>query len=284
MTVDDIVSPMSPTACDHQYDSTPASLLAGSNPSKDSGSTTSTFSTVSSISTRDNSMSSFDLSHTSVKDYHSPTKPFLEEFGSDMMYSEPEELEPSSISGNGNYEPVSSESQPWYITPNSLAFGNNIVSLTHWPSNAMTQQMEDISQSQCYPTPPYLPSPSNDHSPQPPIITSPRLKRRCVCGFEPSGKEQNKHSNLKRHQKTCKKCTGNHYPYICNYPHCGLRYNRSDNLLAHQRLKKHSKDFEMHFIPVSPPLLELEGVAFDLQGWEVQPKRRRTNRVMRREE
>ena len=125
---------------------------------------------------------------------------------------------------------------------------------------------------------PPLSSPGN--SPQPTLAPwSPGSKHRCICGFEPSGKEENKNSNLKRHQKKCMRCAGtaSHDPfiYICNHRHCGLRYNRSDNLLAHQRLKKHSRDFELHFIPVSSPLSESDGLAFELDSREVQPKRRR---------
>jgi hypothetical protein len=123
-----------------------------------------------------------------------------------------------------------------------------------------------------------LPSLGDSH--QAPLVPSNfGSKHRCICGFEPSGKEENKPSNLKRHQKKCKQCTGtmSHDPYVytCTYSDCGLQYNRRDNLLAHQRLKKHSRDCELHFIPISPLLSESNGSAFELDSREVQPKRRR---------
>lgn len=140
MTIDDPVSPMSPTTYDHQYPITPASSRAGSNTSRGSGTAASTFSTVSSILTPGNSMSSFDFSNASGKEYSSPVTPFLEEFGSGLMYSEPEELETFPAPGNGNDEPVCSEGLPWSVGANGFDFRNTVVSPAYCSSNNMAQQ------------------------------------------------------------------------------------------------------------------------------------------------
>ncbi|KAH8602658.1 hypothetical protein B0O99DRAFT_5837 [Bisporella sp. PMI_857] len=63
---------------------------------------------------------------------------------------------------------------------------------------------------------------------------------RCQCGYTPTGKLNNKKSNLKRHKKTCKL-----YSHLYNRPHkclflgCGKTYSRSDGLLNHERKHKH---------------------------------------------
>ncbi|KAF4636188.1 hypothetical protein G7Y89_g1888 [Cudoniella acicularis] len=89
-------------------------------------------------------------------------------------------------------------------------------------------------------------------------------KYKCTCGFEPRGKDINKPSNLKRHRKTssCKR----YIPYSrsrdpppeksfkCPFPDCGLSYTRSDNLLVHQRNKKHQNVIEFIVRSSSPPL------------------------------
>ncbi|PMD27133.1 hypothetical protein NA56DRAFT_653998 [Hyaloscypha hepaticicola] len=60
------------------------------------------------------------------------------------------------------------------------------------------------------------------------------------CGYEPSGEERWKASNLKRHQRT----QHGRPPSIhkCYYPGCGSRFTRSDNLRSHQRDKAHFQD------------------------------------------
>ncbi|CAG8953549.1 hypothetical protein HYFRA_00010006 [Hymenoscyphus fraxineus] len=67
----------------------------------------------------------------------------------------------------------------------------------------------------------------------------------CICGFEFSGKEPNKVSNLKRHQDTCSTMLNNVPPskkFKCNFPGCDKGYTRSDNLLVHKRNKSHMSE------------------------------------------
>lgn len=66
----------------------------------------------------------------------------------------------------------------------------------------------------------------------------------CDCGYKPSGHLNNQASNLKRHRKTSKlHCHSR--PYTCHYPDCGKFYTRPDNLLHHQRVKKHSMNIDL---------------------------------------
>jgi hypothetical protein len=140
--VDELVSPMSPNACQQPHCHTSNSWRTDSSPDVSSNSPASVpsiCSTESSISTRDNSMSSFDLSNPSLRDCHSPTTPFFEILGSDLIYSEPEELEAPPLSNKGNDEPVSSEPRPRYFAHNSFAFGNNTISPPPWTFKPTTQ-------------------------------------------------------------------------------------------------------------------------------------------------
>jgi hypothetical protein len=65
---------------------------------------------------------------------------------------------------------------------------------------------------------------------------------RCICGYipKPDGKERNKLSNLKRHQKTCKTHspqTHGNKPFPCSFAGCNKAYPRSDGLAVHIRSK-----------------------------------------------
>jgi uncharacterized Zn-finger protein len=107
-------------------------------------------------------------------------------------------------------------------------------------------------------------SPALESSPQPSLTTSlsaitPHYfesNYKCDCGFEPSGKEINKKSNLKRHRKkSCRRYSpysGSEKPHECPYRDCGRRFTRSDNLLVHRRNKGHFESFELG-IDVSSP-------------------------------
>ncbi|CAG8978683.1 hypothetical protein HYALB_00004665 [Hymenoscyphus albidus] len=56
-----------------------------------------------------------------------------------------------------------------------------------------------------------------------PKAQKPQNPYTCVCGFEFSGKEPNKVSNLKRHQDTCSTMLNNVPPskkFKCNFPGC----------------------------------------------------------------
>jgi hypothetical protein len=64
-----------------------------------------------------------------------------------------------------------------------------------------------------------------------------RGKYRCHCGYEPSGEERWKASNLRRHQRTQHRRPPS--TYSCKYPGCGSKFTRSDNLRSHQRQKAH---------------------------------------------
>ena len=73
----------------------------------------------------------------------------------------------------------------------------------------------------------------------PPVFSSPQSKHKChLCTYEPSGKERYKGSNLTRHIRV-------QHPlepkvYYCNFPGCGSRFNRSDNLRSHRRDQGHT--------------------------------------------
>jgi hypothetical protein len=71
---------------------------------------------------------------------------------------------------------------------------------------------------------------------------TPGLGFRCICGHEPKvdGKERNKASNLKRHQKTCNihsPQTHRDRPYSCSILGCNKSYPRPDGLAVHRRSK-----------------------------------------------
>jgi hypothetical protein len=93
---------------------------------------------------------------------------------------------------------------------------------------------------------------SGPFSSTPPAPRNPSSKYKCPCGFEPSGKDVYKASNLKRHQNT-RSChrffpykrpeTTKYFP--CLYPRCGKQFTRSDNLRAHQKLKRHFLEIEL---------------------------------------
>ena len=60
-------------------------------------------------------------------------------------------------------------------------------------------------------------------------------KYRCHCGYEPSGEEKWKGSNLARH-KRIQHAT---HKYRCGFRGCKSEFTRSDNLRSHQRDKGH---------------------------------------------
>jgi len=99
--------------------------------------------------------------------------------------------------------------------------------------------------SNSFVTPPFS-SHSTVETPSTPPISS---KYRCHCGYEPSGEERWKASNLRRHQRTQHRRPPS--TYSCKYPGCGSKFTRSDNMRAHQRRKHHlqgisSMDQEEH--------------------------------------
>ena len=93
---------------------------------------------------------------------------------------------------------------------------------------------------------------------RPPNVILPKTRRTpsrrpargnsCVCGFEPTGIPKNRKGNLKRHIKGCKvvrqqsdpESLQSLKPWMCEYPHCGRRFTRADNLAVHQRAKNHT--------------------------------------------
>ena len=95
---------------------------------------------------------------------------------------------------------------------------------------------------------PSLPKSQEISTPQPPILdTNPapkniRSKFRCHgCGYEPNGCGAYYASNMKRHQETCPRYTGNSLlkRHTCPLPGCGKGYTRVDNLRVHQKNKGH---------------------------------------------
>jgi hypothetical protein len=92
----------------------------------------------------------------------------------------------------------------------------------------------------------------SDHSSHPPGSMETSSKVRCSCGFEPSGKEVYKASNLKRHQSTrnCLRYSPYRRPktaksWPCPYPGCPKTFTRSDNLRVHQKQKRHLLEVEL---------------------------------------
>ena len=84
---------------------------------------------------------------------------------------------------------------------------------------------------------------------------NPSSKYKCPCGFEPSGKEVYKASNLKRHKNTrhCRRFSLNKHPettksFPCPYPRCGKEFTRSDNLRVHQKQKSHFLEIKLSYI------------------------------------
>jgi len=71
-------------------------------------------------------------------------------------------------------------------------------------------------------------------------LNAPGVGLRCICEYEPKpdGKERNKASNLKRHQRTCRiysPHTHNDKPFACNVHGCNKAYARPDGLAVHRR-------------------------------------------------
>ncbi|KAG9240107.1 hypothetical protein BJ878DRAFT_484148 [Calycina marina] len=62
-----------------------------------------------------------------------------------------------------------------------------------------------------------------------------RSKYRCHCGYEPTGEEKWKPSNLVRHKRIQHATT----KYTCGFRGCKSTFTRSDNLRSHQRDKGH---------------------------------------------
>lgn len=131
-----------------------------------------------------------------------------------------------------------------------------------------------------------LPLPALDSSPRASVTTSSsattphysELNHRCDCGYEPSGKEINKKSNLKRHRKkSCRRYSpysGSEKPYQCTYRDCGRRFTRSDNLLVHQRNKDHFETFELEAAGSSPEsgretMSNLFSEGYNLAEWNI---------------
>jgi uncharacterized Zn-finger protein len=119
------------------------------------------------------------------------------------------------------------------------------------------------------------------------VSSSPNSKRskskyQCQhCGFESKNKDP---SNLKRHEKACRRNPANKArngvikEHKC---HCGKSYGRSDNLRAHKNLKHKKKELELLIMNMSPDastsklsraslvdMLSGEGVmcVFEIQG------------------
>jgi hypothetical protein len=96
---------------------------------------------------------------------------------------------------------------------------------------------------------------SGHFSSAPSAPRNPSSKYKCPCGFEPSGKEVYKASNLKRHKDTrnCRRFSSNKRPettklFPCPYPRCGKEFTRSDNLRVHQKKKSHFLEIELSYI------------------------------------
>jgi hypothetical protein len=98
------------------------------------------------------------------------------------------------------------------------------------------------------------------------------------CGYEPSGKEINKKSNLKRHQKkSCRRFSpysGNEKSHRCTYRDCGRRFTRSDNLLVHRRNKGHFEIFDLGAdmpLPKADPktMPEMLSEAHNVASWDI---------------
>lgn len=92
---------------------------------------------------------------------------------------------------------------------------------------------------------------SGPSSSTPPAPREPLLIYKCACGFEPSGKEVYKASNLKRHQNTrnCRRFSPYKRPettkcFPCPYPGCSKEFTRSDNLRFHRKKKGHFLEIE----------------------------------------
>lgn len=62
-----------------------------------------------------------------------------------------------------------------------------------------------------------------------------RITYRCHCGYEPSGEERWKASNLRRHKRIQHCQPAQTHP--CKYPGCHSTFTRSDNLRCHRRDK-----------------------------------------------
>ena len=99
----------------------------------------------------------------------------------------------------------------------------------------------DFSHDSTNPINPTASKSSRNHTSKPSsfesLSTSSSSKYRCHCGFEPTGEEKWKPSNLRRHKRT-------QHPveqkiHACTYPGCTSTFTRSDNLTSHRKLKSH---------------------------------------------
>lgn len=280
-SMDEFVSPISPDAREYSYSNVPIPPSSQNSGSTDELFLASEVYSTPSLSTPSTSISNYDSGNSSRDDYQQPPTAILEGFGANLMFLEPEEIEEIDSLPIGP-DDAKTPPDPLHSPPEPndyFVFGQDIIP-PHlgWQDGTQFQQYAN-------PSPPL--SPRNDHHPQSspsaPYAPSIReLKHRCICGFEPSGIEANKNSNLIRHQRfTCRLYrAGNSKSHRCNYPHCGKSYSRPDNLLAHQKTKNHSGavSIELSFISMSPSLFASEFEIFEREGSGIRPtaKRRRT--------
>jgi hypothetical protein len=277
ITVNDGVSPMSPTIHDRTYMDTADSSRDECNSSADDLYPPGLSTGSSSSSTPNNSMSSFDLSNASTESYQPSSSAIFGGYESDLLCSEPEEVDLFPISEASTKAPAINDLFYWHPNPSDLGIHPDTM-----PSAPLVSKSGHHSAK----LPPGALPPSSGRAYRPLALSShshptpfnSKSKYQCECGYEPSGIEANKRSNFKRHQKTAKRHlveTGEYYK--CNYPDCVKSYPRRDNLLYHQRTKNHKNTLDF-VMSASPSFPESDWEIWEMEGSEVRPlKRRRTD-------
>jgi hypothetical protein len=108
-------------------------------------------------------------------------------------------------------------------------------------TNPFCHHMVTSAKPSSSPLPPsqlIIPTPTSSSASQAPKQSSPaKEKYKCHCGYQPTGEERWKSSNLARHKRT-------QHPaevkiYRCPLPSCRSTFTRSDNLRSHVREKGH---------------------------------------------
>ena len=280
-TIADGVSPMSPNIHDRTY-------MVNANPSRDDCKSSaddlyplglSTGS--SSSSTSNNSMSSFGLSNASTESYQTSSSAIFGGYGSDVLCSEPEEVDSFPISEAFTKAPAFNDRFYWHPNPSDL--GIHPGDMSSAPLVSKSAHYAAITAQ----SPPRALTPSSGRIHRPmalsphshPTPFNSKSKYQCECGHNPSGIEAYKRSNLKRHRETA--CSwhlvDSRERHKCNFLDCVKSYSRRDNLLDHQRKKNHRNTLDF-VMSTSPSFSESDWEICEMEGSEVRPlKRRRTD-------
>lgn len=163
-----------------------------------------------------------------------------EEFLHSDLYDAPSRSNEHEQAILRNPSSSSSHSRASNSGPNLLAPSQSASTSTSTSSHQRSshQQARPPPSSSPSKSPPVKEPAETEDEPISSALTS-QNRHQCHCGYVPTGAEQWKASNLRRHKRTQHPTTENAKVYWCRYPGCVKGFNRSDNLKSHQREKGH---------------------------------------------